>query len=239
MSLQLDSHNKAPEVWHHARLVRRGQAHQDIHQAALAEVAPKPAAEHLGKRHSLGPNQQHQLHTRNCQALLPQTDLVQVLVTPESNWLSPHVIWRHTAKSQTLLTSLAAGAATLHAMSTSCPTHQHSRNDLLQVLVTLKAIGFQDRDFDAIVTGDDVTRNKPDPSIFLTAASRVGVDPGSCVVLEDAQAGMQAAQAAGEMPPACSWSKDAASYQHIMHSKTSAPAWFLKVPGQAGCTGSW
>ena len=89
--------------------------------------------------------------------------------------------------------------ASLHATSTSCPTHQHSWSDLLQVLVTLKAIGFQDDDFDAIVTGNDVTHNKPDPSIFLTAASRVGVDPGSCVVLEDARAGMQAAQAAGEI----------------------------------------
>ena len=91
------------------------------------------------------------------------------------------------------------------ARSTSCATHQHSESNLLQVLATLKAIGFQEGDFDAIVTGNDITHNKPDPSIFLTAASRVGVDPGSCVVLEDARAGMQAAQAAGEIPLAGSW----------------------------------
>ncbi len=76
--------------------------------------------------------------------------------------------------------------------------------------MTLRAIGFQDGDFDAIVTGNDITRNKPDPSIFLTAASRVGADPASCVVLEDARAGMQAAQAAGEISSAGGWdaSKD-------------------------------
>lgn len=51
--------------------------------------------------------------------------------------------------------------------------------------------------FDAIVTGRDVVRCKPDPECFLLAAARVGVDPARCVVFEDAPAGIIAAKSAG------------------------------------------
>jgi beta-phosphoglucomutase len=51
--------------------------------------------------------------------------------------------------------------------------------------------------FDAIVTGRDVKRSKPDPECFLLAASKIGVDPARCVVFEDAPAGITAAKAAG------------------------------------------
>ncbi len=51
--------------------------------------------------------------------------------------------------------------------------------------------------FDAIVTGDDVTKSKPDPEIFLEAARRVSIEPSACLVLEDAQNGVEAAANAG------------------------------------------
>jgi beta-phosphoglucomutase len=51
--------------------------------------------------------------------------------------------------------------------------------------------------FDAIVTARDVTRGKPDPEVFLTAASRLGIPPGRCAVVEDAPLGVAAANAAG------------------------------------------
>ncbi|MCD8208150.1 MAG: HAD family phosphatase [Bacteroidales bacterium] len=51
--------------------------------------------------------------------------------------------------------------------------------------------------FDAIVNGDMVSRCKPDPEIYLTAAAKLGLDPSECVVMEDAPAGIQAARRAG------------------------------------------
>jgi beta-phosphoglucomutase len=51
--------------------------------------------------------------------------------------------------------------------------------------------------FGAIVTGEDVTHGKPDPQVFLLAAKRLGVAPARCAVIEDAPAGVAAANAAG------------------------------------------
>ena len=47
------------------------------------------------------------------------------------------------------------------------------------------------------VSGADVTHGKPDPEVFLLAAERIGVAPASCVVIEDAPAGVEAAVRAG------------------------------------------
>lgn len=48
--------------------------------------------------------------------------------------------------------------------------------------------------FDAVSDGTVVTRAKPDPEVFLTAASMLGLLPDQCVVFEDAQAGIDAAE---------------------------------------------
>ena len=61
----------------------------------------------------------------------------------------------------------------------------------------LHELAFPDGTFEAILTGDDVERMKPDPEIFLKAASAIGLDPSSCVVVEDAVNGIVAGKAAG------------------------------------------
>ena len=50
--------------------------------------------------------------------------------------------------------------------------------------------------FDAIVDGNDVTNAKPDPEVFLQAAKLVGVSPENCIVFEDSQSGIKAANIA-------------------------------------------
>lgn len=60
----------------------------------------------------------------------------------------------------------------------------------------LDALGLR-RWFQATVSAEDVTAGKPDPQVFLVAASRVGAAPDSCIVVEDARAGIEAARLAG------------------------------------------
>lgn len=51
--------------------------------------------------------------------------------------------------------------------------------------------------FDAIADGTDISRSKPDPEVFLCAASKLGLPSAACAVVEDAKAGIQAAKAGG------------------------------------------
>ncbi len=51
--------------------------------------------------------------------------------------------------------------------------------------------------FDIIVDGNAVSKAKPDPEVFLRCAELLGVEPTSCLVFEDAQAGIEAARNGG------------------------------------------
>lgn len=57
----------------------------------------------------------------------------------------------------------------------------------------LRQLGLDDF-FDAVVDGTQITRSKPDPEVFLTAAARLGVPPPYTLVVEDALSGVHAAQ---------------------------------------------
>ncbi len=50
--------------------------------------------------------------------------------------------------------------------------------------------------FDLILTADDFTGSKPDPTCYLTAAERLGVEPAACIVFEDSFNGLRAGRAA-------------------------------------------
>ena len=59
----------------------------------------------------------------------------------------------------------------------------------------LEKVGLLQR-FSAIVDGNDVSKAKPDPEVFLIAAQKLNADPINCIVVEDAIAGIQAANKA-------------------------------------------
>ncbi|MGH9573802.1 MAG: HAD family hydrolase [Candidatus Acidiferrales bacterium] len=64
------------------------------------------------------------------------------------------------------------------------------------VEASLRSLNLLDR-FDTLVCAGDYHRAKPAPDAFLLAAERLGVKPGACLVFEDTEMGIQAAQAAG------------------------------------------
>lgn len=51
--------------------------------------------------------------------------------------------------------------------------------------------------FDAISDGTNITKSKPDPEVFMKAADYLGTEYANCIVVEDAEAGVDAAKAAG------------------------------------------
>jgi HAD superfamily hydrolase (TIGR01509 family) len=77
-----------------------------------------------------------------------------------------------------------------------CPIAVASGGMRVLVLETLETIGVSDL-FEIVVGSEDVIDGKPAPEVFLTAASRLGVEPTDCVVYEDAPAGLEAARRAG------------------------------------------
>ncbi|HMD06587.1 MAG TPA: HAD family phosphatase [Candidatus Acidoferrum sp.] len=76
----------------------------------------------------------------------------------------------------------------LQAVASSAP-----RPNIEVVLEALVAA----HSFQAIVCAEDVSKGKPDPEVYLTAASRLGVSPERCIVVEDAVAGIEGARRAG------------------------------------------
>lgn len=100
---------------------------------------------------------------------------------------------------QELLPQLAAVPevlAHIHDAHQRVPFAVVSGSTRASVTASLDALGLLDR-FDVLVCADDYTRAKPDPEAFLLAASHLGVPPGSCLVFEDTDLGIQAATAAG------------------------------------------
>jgi beta-phosphoglucomutase family hydrolase len=76
-----------------------------------------------------------------------------------------------------------------------------TRESVTASLASLQLLG----KFDVLVCAGDYRKGKPDPEGFLLAAEKVGVAPGSCLVFEDTEMGIQAATAAGmrsvKIPP--------------------------------------
>ena len=76
----------------------------------------------------------------------------------------------------------------LIALATSAP---HEQIDYILNTFDIKHF------FNSITSGEDVSMGKPNPEIFLTTAKSVGVEPKSCIVIEDSFNGITAAKNAG------------------------------------------
>jgi HAD superfamily hydrolase (TIGR01509 family) len=64
------------------------------------------------------------------------------------------------------------------------------------VVKTVEALGLLSA-FQAVCTAEDVEHGKPAPDLFLFAARQIGVPAGDCLVFEDSDLGLEAAQRAG------------------------------------------
>jgi len=76
----------------------------------------------------------------------------------------------------------------LQAIASAAP-----RANVEAILASLSAAHI----FQGIVSAEDVHHGKPDPEVYLLAASRLGVSPNCCIVVEDAAAGVEGARRAG------------------------------------------
>jgi beta-phosphoglucomutase len=87
-------------------------------------------------------------------------------------------------------------AGTVRALAARFPLAIASgsrRDEIVRILTAGRLIDA----FPVIVSSDDVVNSKPAPEVYLSAAARLGLDPITCVAIEDSHWGLDAARAAG------------------------------------------
>ena len=91
----------------------------------------------------------------------------------------------------------------------------------------LKKVGLLNR-FTALVDGNDVTKAKPNPEVFLIGAKKLNMNPENCIVIEDAIAGIQAANAANMTSIGIGNEKVLAEADYIFKNMSAITTDFLK-----------
>ncbi len=112
-----------------------------------------------------------------------------LLAEKKNRW---YVEYLHTIDDAQLLPGVRECLSTLKAHNIKTALGSASKNAPL----ILQRLGL-DQYLDAVIDGNSVTVVKPNPAIFLCGAQALGLEPSACVVFEDAQAGIEAAKAAG------------------------------------------
>lgn len=98
----------------------------------------------------------------------------------------------------------------------------------------LDRLGIAER-FEVVHSAEDEPRGKPDPGVYLTTASRLGVDPADCLAIEDSPNGVRSAVAAGMRCVAVPEEGtdrgeiDAAGAEAVLPSLTAFPAWLASA----------
>lgn len=148
--------------------------------------------------------QRHQLHfpEERFYALggVPTRDILRMLSREQGVPIDPIAV-SHEKESEYLplidqvepVNAVVAVARSNHGKVPMAVASGGTRKIITQVLDHLGIVSL----FKAIVTSEDVTRQKPAPDIFLEAARRIGVPPRFCRAYEDTELGLQAIRAAG------------------------------------------
>ncbi|HAV62530.1 MAG TPA: HAD family hydrolase [Verrucomicrobiales bacterium] len=131
---------------------------------------------------------------------VPSRDILKMLSTEQNRPLDP--LAASMEKESAYLETLHL-VGPIHAVVEIARAHQGrlpmavasggTRVVIEKVLVHLGIRGL----FGAVVTSEDVTRQKPAPDIFLEAARRIGVEPACCRAFEDTDLGLEAIRSAG------------------------------------------
>ncbi|WP_245154971.1 HAD family phosphatase [Nocardioides sp. 1609] len=115
---------------------------------------------------------------------LPAEEIVEMMLDGVVRLVAQEVPWRPGGRE--LLASLRADGVPCALVTMSYERF------VVPILEHLPAGSFQ-----VVVTGDQVSRGKPDPEPYLTAARLLGVDAGDCLAIEDSPTGARSAEAAG------------------------------------------
>jgi HAD superfamily hydrolase (TIGR01509 family) len=109
-----------------------------------------------------------------------------------ARWMTDGMLKRAAQGRVTVRPGARALLAEVTAATVPCALVTGSQRPFTEAVLT--STGFR---FPVVVTGDDVTRTKPDPEPYLLAAKLLDVDPQQCVALEDSPNGVTSATAAG------------------------------------------
>lgn len=121
------------------------------------------------------------LHDRG--VALEVSEIAATLITAVAEQMRGHVPWQ--ADARRLLEAVVAAGI-------PCALVTMSYSRLADAFLAQAPDAFA-----VVVTGDEVSRGKPDPEAYLTAAERLGVDVEACVAIEDSPAGIGSALASG------------------------------------------
>jgi len=145
----------------------RGQLDEELFYS-LGGVPTRRVAELIGQHYGLTVDVEEIFHTK--ERLFNE-------IRTEAQLIEPVVAFaRRVAKSHPL--SIASGGT----------------RDIVHPMLALTGLAEL---FPVVVSADDVLHGKPAPDMFLLAAHKMGVAPSQCLVFEDAEPGMRAAEAAG------------------------------------------
>ncbi len=131
-----------------------------------------------------------------CLEILLEMGNIEVSTEQFNHWLQEknqdYLSYIDTMDESEILPDVVKVLQYLHERNIAMALGSASKN-ALAILEKVKLIPY----FDTVVDGNAVTKAKPDPEVFLKAAETLKITAAHCVVFEDAQAGIEAANAAG------------------------------------------